>query len=553
MHSHKGLEVAARKQVSLQAGRTGRFEVARFVADQDAVICIDGEAAEQIGDHSGSRLAPDTDAAVSLDGSVGMIGAIFEGVDMGADGCHFVRHPAVQRVHMAFLVETPGDARLIGDDESEIAGIVDCLNRFPGAFDPLQLAGLEGVARIVIEDAVAIEENRWTPQLLGQFDLGAREILGYADVDEVTTIGCSGHGAGSGQRWKYILLEGGGEAADAGKDAAVDDVDAGIDRTGCPLAPCNEGANPIAVAPAPPKPVAHDVGPQRHVHEARAGARGQIKDVEVEERIAVEQQKALLQPSGGVNQCTGGSERHLLQRHGEAGASPHRTVVARQNAFGLVARQQQDFVKHIVTRDFIDQRVEERPAADGQHRLRRRLRPLAKPGAEAADQNARLSQHRASPTCWRSAAEPPLPQSMILLPATVFAASSGSRRCLILISDMLRLIPERIDANSGIGAEQVTAAGKMRAPRNIRGNQHERHDVAVTMLRRCRFVDAAAVLEQEPSSGLALEYPRGAAIIKAIDELVDASAVEEALLAQPDAERLVLDAERASIDHDVVV
>jgi hypothetical protein len=34
-------------------------------------------------------------------------------------------------------------------------------------------------------------------------------------------------------------------------------------------------------------------------------ARGQIENVEVEERIAVEQQEALLQQSGGVNQRTG--------------------------------------------------------------------------------------------------------------------------------------------------------------------------------------------------------------------------------------------------------
>ena len=58
---------------------------------------------------------------------------------MGADGGHLVRHPAVQRLHVAFLVEAPGDARLIGDDEGETAGIVDRLDGFAGAFDPLQL------------------------------------------------------------------------------------------------------------------------------------------------------------------------------------------------------------------------------------------------------------------------------------------------------------------------------------------------------------------------------------------------------------------------------
>src|SRR5215213_7920774 len=99
----------------------------------------------------------------------------------------------------------------------------------------------------MIEHAVAIEENRRTSQLLGQFEVGARVILGYADVDEVAAIGCSGDGAGGGQRRKYILLKGSGKAADAGKDAAVDDVDAGVDRAGRPLTRCNERANPIAV------------------------------------------------------------------------------------------------------------------------------------------------------------------------------------------------------------------------------------------------------------------------------------------------------------------
>src|SRR3954462_13231383 len=117
---------------------------------------------------------------------------------------------------------------------------------------------------------------------------------------------------------------------------------------------------------------------------------------------------------------------------------------------------------------------------------------------------------------------------------------------------MLRLIPERIDADSGIGAEQVAAAGKMRTPRDVRGNQHERHDIAVTALRRSRLVDAAAVLEQQPGSGLAFEDPGRATIVKAIDELVDAPAVEEAFLPQSDTERLVLDAERTGIDYDVV-
>ena len=73
---------------------------------------------------------------------------------------------------MALFVKTPGYARLIGDDERKISGIVHRLHGFPGAVDPLQLVCLERVARIMIEHAVAIEEHGGTPQSFVQFSIG---------------------------------------------------------------------------------------------------------------------------------------------------------------------------------------------------------------------------------------------------------------------------------------------------------------------------------------------------------------------------------------------
>ena len=135
----------------------------------------------------------------------------------------------------------------------------------------------------MIEDAVPIEEDGRAPQSLIQFDIRAREILGYADIDEISAVGSSAHGAGGGKRRENVLLERGGQRAGAVDDRPVEHIDAGIDRTGRALARCNEGSNPIALEQDPAVAVADDVGAQGHVNKAGVGARDQIEDIEVEE------------------------------------------------------------------------------------------------------------------------------------------------------------------------------------------------------------------------------------------------------------------------------
>ena len=75
------------------------------------------------------------------------------------------------------------------------------------------------------------------------------------------------------------------------------DVDAGIDRTGGALAGRDECTNSVVVEDDAAKPVADNIGAQRHVNETGIRARHQIEEVEVEKRIAVEKQKPILQQS----------------------------------------------------------------------------------------------------------------------------------------------------------------------------------------------------------------------------------------------------------------
>ncbi len=88
-----------------------------------------------------------------------------------------------------------------------------------------------------------------------------------------------------------------------------------------------------------------------------------------------------------MNQGAGRSERRLFERDLEAGAPSDGAGVAGLDALGLVARQQQDFLEHVVAGDFVDQRIEKRPAADRQHRLRRRFCSLSEACAEPAYEN----------------------------------------------------------------------------------------------------------------------------------------------------------------------
>ncbi|MGY4377942.1 hypothetical protein ACVWZ3_005581 [Bradyrhizobium sp. i1.3.6] len=133
--------------------------VALLVSDQDAAVGRYGKPLHQVGDHAGAGLAPVAVATVALDDAIGMVGTVFECVDPRTDRGELVRHPAMQRFYIALLVESTGDAGLVGDDEGEIAGLVHEPDGLACAVHPFELAGIEQVACVVVEDAVAVEED----------------------------------------------------------------------------------------------------------------------------------------------------------------------------------------------------------------------------------------------------------------------------------------------------------------------------------------------------------------------------------------------------------
>src|SRR5688500_15267810 len=88
-----------------------------------------------------------------------MMGTISKVGNMRANPTQIFVHPAMQPTNFGFIVKSPGHARLISDDKDVPASIVAPLNCLAGAFDPAKILDAMGIARVMIEHAVAIKEH----------------------------------------------------------------------------------------------------------------------------------------------------------------------------------------------------------------------------------------------------------------------------------------------------------------------------------------------------------------------------------------------------------
>src|SRR3977135_3846655 len=120
----------------------------------------------------------------------------------------------------------------------------------------------------MIEHAVAIEEHGRPSQLLVQLALGAREIIGDADVDEIAAIGRSAQLAARREAGEYVVFERSRELPNAGKDGFVDDIDAGMYRSRGAGTRGNEVTHHITIERNAPVAIADDAVAQRHVSAA---------------------------------------------------------------------------------------------------------------------------------------------------------------------------------------------------------------------------------------------------------------------------------------------
>ena len=91
---------------------------------------------------------------------IDMIGTITEIVDMCALRREFFLHMTMQRDDVLFFIKALGDAGLIGDDENEIAAIVQLSNDADGAVNPMKTINRADMVEINVKYPVTVEKDR---------------------------------------------------------------------------------------------------------------------------------------------------------------------------------------------------------------------------------------------------------------------------------------------------------------------------------------------------------------------------------------------------------
>src|ERR1700727_2685879 len=113
----------------------------------------------QIVNHAGLRLSPVMVFEITRDRSIRVMRAIADVVDDGALCGELSAHPVMQGVEFALGEEAACDAGLVGEEEHEIAGVVQPPDRFCRVRHPADAVAGAHIAVVVIDDAVAVEEG----------------------------------------------------------------------------------------------------------------------------------------------------------------------------------------------------------------------------------------------------------------------------------------------------------------------------------------------------------------------------------------------------------
>ena len=137
----------------------GAVHVAFSITDEVGVRLVNVVLLAGVVDHFGVRLAAVTGSLVLGQLPLGMVGAVVQVVQMGTDFCQLLIHPIVDIYHVFFRVVAAGDAALVGDQDGEIAFVIDVFYGFFRAGDPDEVLGAMEVVDINVQGAVAVEED----------------------------------------------------------------------------------------------------------------------------------------------------------------------------------------------------------------------------------------------------------------------------------------------------------------------------------------------------------------------------------------------------------
>ncbi len=118
--------------------------------------------------HAGGGLAAGADLGIGGDPALRMMGAVVEGVKVGADFLELAVHPVVDALDVALGIVAAGDAALVGDQDGEIAFVIDVFYGFFRAGDPDEVLRAMEVVDVNVQGAVAVEEDGLSGGLIRQ-------------------------------------------------------------------------------------------------------------------------------------------------------------------------------------------------------------------------------------------------------------------------------------------------------------------------------------------------------------------------------------------------
>src|SRR5262249_15965459 len=82
-----------------------------------------------------------------------------EAVDMGAEGCKVLGHPAMQILDRLLAVIAVSHTCLVGDHKNQIATVIERLDRQLGAVEPLEILVPVDITLVAVEEAAWIQKQ----------------------------------------------------------------------------------------------------------------------------------------------------------------------------------------------------------------------------------------------------------------------------------------------------------------------------------------------------------------------------------------------------------
>ena len=169
--------------MATDAGGGGGPDIGRTIADHERAPRIHRPVSHRLLQHAGPGLAQIGVLAVLRDDAVGMERAVLEAVDVSTFRPELVAHPVVQALDRFLVVVAVGDAGLVGDDEGVVAAIVGPADRLARAVDPVEVVAAMHVPGVLVQHAVAIEEDCRPPDDVGHHRLRAGEFVVQANFN----------------------------------------------------------------------------------------------------------------------------------------------------------------------------------------------------------------------------------------------------------------------------------------------------------------------------------------------------------------------------------